>query len=510
MNTEQIILSDIADNPADDSLRLILADWLEDHGQESRAEFVRAMCWQAEDELELKRLQLRALQLLEQHQVAWLGSIPAERVLWDRGTILLRIEDVEACQNDPAFAWVTGFAYHLKSPPLGKIAEILRSCPRLSHVVDLRLNHNFLEDAHIDKIFANLLLPRLQHLQLFSASFTKSALRAVQSYPWFSQLCSLSITNVPPADIPLRARSSPVPGSLSPGLLFRMTPSPARCRLLIESGGLGLGRNLQMPGHRLSDADIIVLANCDFLQRVERLNLNDNEIGSPGACALASSPHLSSLTRLELQNNPIDDDGIRALAEATFPKLEYLNISGYSFSLVGLEALRRSPLWGHLPHPVAASNADWGDDFLEVRCAEEIGMETIRIIARAEGLKQLLLLGDGLTKMTAQEMCWLCESQTLQELRVLRLERLGITDELLEILVTSPIVRSVSTLSLAANEITATGVRSIAEAEMGWLRKVDLRDNPGQEEGETIFGERYRLGNSQTRGLLRIEKPRRR
>jgi uncharacterized protein (TIGR02996 family) len=36
------LLQTIVDEPADDSIRLIYADWLEDHGQEDRAGFIRA------------------------------------------------------------------------------------------------------------------------------------------------------------------------------------------------------------------------------------------------------------------------------------------------------------------------------------------------------------------------------------------------------------------------------------------------------------------------------------
>lgn len=41
MNTGEIILQDILKNPEDDGIRLIYADWLEEHGQELHAEFIR-------------------------------------------------------------------------------------------------------------------------------------------------------------------------------------------------------------------------------------------------------------------------------------------------------------------------------------------------------------------------------------------------------------------------------------------------------------------------------------
>jgi uncharacterized protein (TIGR02996 family) len=41
---EDAFLADIVENPDDDGVRLIYADWLEDHGQPERAEFIRVQC----------------------------------------------------------------------------------------------------------------------------------------------------------------------------------------------------------------------------------------------------------------------------------------------------------------------------------------------------------------------------------------------------------------------------------------------------------------------------------
>lgn len=40
----QAFIDDIIEHPEDDAVRLIFADWLEDHGQEERAEFIRVQC----------------------------------------------------------------------------------------------------------------------------------------------------------------------------------------------------------------------------------------------------------------------------------------------------------------------------------------------------------------------------------------------------------------------------------------------------------------------------------
>ncbi|MGO9416385.1 MAG: TIGR02996 domain-containing protein [Syntrophobacteraceae bacterium] len=71
-------LQAIIASPADDAPRLVYADWLEEHGDLARTEFIRLQC-------ELARLPLsdphilpmrdREAELLTEHYRAWLGPI---------------------------------------------------------------------------------------------------------------------------------------------------------------------------------------------------------------------------------------------------------------------------------------------------------------------------------------------------------------------------------------------------------------------------------------------------
>lgn len=44
MEIAEAFLADIIDNPDDDTPRLIFADWLDEHGNEARGEFIRVQC----------------------------------------------------------------------------------------------------------------------------------------------------------------------------------------------------------------------------------------------------------------------------------------------------------------------------------------------------------------------------------------------------------------------------------------------------------------------------------
>jgi uncharacterized protein (TIGR02996 family) len=65
------------DSPLEDLPRLVLADWLEEHGDGARAEFVRlqlrlaAMPWYEPD---VPELEARQAELLRQHADAWLAG----------------------------------------------------------------------------------------------------------------------------------------------------------------------------------------------------------------------------------------------------------------------------------------------------------------------------------------------------------------------------------------------------------------------------------------------------
>jgi uncharacterized protein (TIGR02996 family) len=75
--------------PDDDGPRLVLADWLEDHGDAARAEFLRLQCHSPR----LAAAQERCRALLDRHGGAWLGPLwrwPPRRLAWHRGLLTLR------------------------------------------------------------------------------------------------------------------------------------------------------------------------------------------------------------------------------------------------------------------------------------------------------------------------------------------------------------------------------------------------------------------------------------
>src|SRR5262249_30128914 len=68
----------IAENPGDDTVRLVYSDWLEENGQPERAAFIRLQCELEPLRFEIDRPRVEALlaqeaELLYRHGEVWLG-----------------------------------------------------------------------------------------------------------------------------------------------------------------------------------------------------------------------------------------------------------------------------------------------------------------------------------------------------------------------------------------------------------------------------------------------------
>ena len=74
MSERAAFVSAILDNPADDTVRLVFADWLEEHGEPERAEFIRCQI-EAANLPALQRAKSkphkRAKALLRKYDQAW-------------------------------------------------------------------------------------------------------------------------------------------------------------------------------------------------------------------------------------------------------------------------------------------------------------------------------------------------------------------------------------------------------------------------------------------------------
>jgi uncharacterized protein (TIGR02996 family) len=85
MTSDEAFLQAVIEAPDDDAPRLVYADWLEEHGQPERAEFIRVQCQLAKlarGDGGRKGLQVRERNLLARHAGQWLGRLQRRLQHW--------------------------------------------------------------------------------------------------------------------------------------------------------------------------------------------------------------------------------------------------------------------------------------------------------------------------------------------------------------------------------------------------------------------------------------------
>jgi uncharacterized protein (TIGR02996 family) len=239
MTPEEAFLADIIESPDDDGLRLIYADWLEDHGARNRADFIRV-------QIELARLgegdpRRGALKAKEQVLMGkqWGGPLP----------LLL---------HEIAFRWTfhRGFVEEL-SLEGWKVPTHAEQLFRLAPIRHLTL---FNSRHDIERLAAVPQLTCLTSLDLCGNSLSDEGTCAFAASPYLSRLRTLVL-------------NSNGIGDAGVGAL-------AACPYLPRLATLTLLYN------RIGDAGALALARSAHLQEMRSLNVCHNPIGKEGRQAL--------------------------------------------------------------------------------------------------------------------------------------------------------------------------------------------------------------------------------
>jgi uncharacterized protein (TIGR02996 family) len=278
MSDEDALLAAIAEHPAEDTPRLMYADWLEEHGEHIRAEFIRVQIEIARADNLSQSEQSRAAPANVRERVLsavyrgeLLGPLTvAERavdVYFHRGFISLVRLSVEAFfTHSHLLAQLRPLARVRVTGVAGAVAEFLRH-PRLDLVTEIaaypayRGSHGGIPDE--GEIVAGVnRLTRLAVLDLDNCGVGD----------WFCAL--LGNFKLPALEV------------------------------------LSLSRNM------LTDTGVFDLANTEHLHKLRRLILSGNAIGDAGAIALAERWPRGAADRLEylgLRDSAVGFDGTDAL-----------------------------------------------------------------------------------------------------------------------------------------------------------------------------------------------------
>jgi uncharacterized protein (TIGR02996 family) len=170
----QALLQDICADPDNDGLRLIYADWLDEHGQAERAEFIRVQVEHAArprlQHPQHDGLLARWKELLSQHGKDWLGELPRlSGVNWlhfSRGFVaeahVMRWKFFHR-QADALFAATPLQFLSLLAGVTAQTCTYLVRCPYLARVRGLYLGDNVLGDAGVRTLAG---CPHLANLQV--------------------------------------------------------------------------------------------------------------------------------------------------------------------------------------------------------------------------------------------------------------------------------------------------------------------------------------------------------
>jgi uncharacterized protein (TIGR02996 family) len=291
---DDAFLQSIIESPDDDSPRLIYADYLEEHGQPERAEFIRLQCQRAlmrADDLKAAELEAREQELLKEHEEEWAKPWKGLAEKWEfhRGFI-------EAVRLEPQ-AFLTHAPTLLASTPvllaeLGaewgdtpRLLSLLEASPFLKRLRSVYLYFCFgcVSDAGLGTLSQSpLLLQRLGGLVVSDCHITEAGLQPVVMAPLLARLRLLFLCGC---------------GLQGEAAALLLTDSPCLDRLT----HLGLSDN------ELGDATVQVLVRSPSCGGLEGLDLDRCGLTDTGAQALTDTPHLERLKWLRLAGNGISE-----------------------------------------------------------------------------------------------------------------------------------------------------------------------------------------------------------
>jgi uncharacterized protein (TIGR02996 family) len=201
MTPANAFLHAILDEPADDDLRLIFADWLQDRG-DARGEFLRSQVMRSRwvpDVHRREAMHERERELLATHGDAWLGELSGFCRSWqfERGMVrstmdARRFVTQRFEKASPALffqAWVARLRLVKATGYVGRIA----SAPPLALLRSLDLSGNRLGDDDVVVLSRSSGLTQLRHLDLSHNQIGSLGLAALMASPWLERLTWLDL-----------------------------------------------------------------------------------------------------------------------------------------------------------------------------------------------------------------------------------------------------------------------------------------------------------------------------
>ena len=367
MSDETALLAAIRTNPDEDTPRLVFADWLDEHDQPERAEFIRLQCEVARlpPGKEASAKAKKADALLKANKGAWFGSLvkafnlieptPRDEGRLDRGFITALtgnvdtfVKHADALNNfapclHTANVWgVQGsVGALLKTSFVKRVAELNletlypKSVAALGTVPDwepfdsLRINFEFSDESDtLEGVSEAAIVRAARRLTIQYGFFISEdddrddGEHPAAQEPSLREMRRLKVPN-------LRGFGIHGLGAESVEELVRWAPfKKLNC--------------LDFGICNITDSAAVTLLSAPRLPKVATLLLNENDVGAPTARALARCPQLSHLKYLKLSWSNFDDKAAKHLAASkTLPAELAMDVSFNNFTERGLALLRK-------------------------------------------------------------------------------------------------------------------------------------------------------------------------
>jgi uncharacterized protein (TIGR02996 family) len=304
MTERDALLRAVCENPDDDTPRLVFADWLQENGEEARAEFIRVQVALAGGTQDPK-LEVREQELLDAHREKW--EPPFRDILVEEGSrsivfgVHFRRGFPWALSVNDEESWFVDYAaFVLKLVPIERInffhksqhADLAR-CPELLRVRELLIDRAGFETEEIASLLHSKYLTNIVRLDLIADDDNGH----------------LALDG-----LDLLCRTKVLPSLRHLDLSYNWegwTYSDERSnwvRHLTSEKLIGQLETLRLASTDCTDECAQTLAQCKRASSLRHLDLSRNSIGEVGLRALATSRKLSSLVTLDLRGNRYESE----------------------------------------------------------------------------------------------------------------------------------------------------------------------------------------------------------
>jgi uncharacterized protein (TIGR02996 family) len=330
------LLAAILAQPDDDVARLVYADWLQENGQEPRAQFIRAQVWASQAEpfsKEARKQAAVAKRILEaSSRGEWTRHLQQRMVGWEfrRGFVehvrvnvatfahdaeeLFRREPIRSLQ-------MIRFASNATTVPLEPFFET----PQLERITRLEMSGRQFSPVEMEMLSACPYLDGLTELCLREAPVMP---------PWFGSL--------------LTGGSLPALAGLDLSGLTHLGPQLAES--LPDARHRRFAR-LNLSGVRLTSHELKLVLDSDCVREVAELRLGWAGAGQDGAVAHVNAGWVfrwAHLRLLDLDGQRIGDDGVNEIMKALARRpgeapLRWLGLANNGLGADGVRAILNTP-----------------------------------------------------------------------------------------------------------------------------------------------------------------------